>query len=190
MCETEEIKTIFLGDSGVGKTSIINTKCCDRFDSDLPPIVGSSSLSLTLPYEGTNVRLKLWDTAGQEQYSSLIPMFSRDSIVAVFVADITNSVSIQNLEKWKKLLRDTGETPSIILAINKIDRSDDYVMPFEDLNEELSEDFQNIVFVSALTGEGIDDLFKLIAREAKNHKSAVGGKKLDVTTNEKKHCCK
>lgn len=106
-------KLVFLGDQGVGKTSIITRFMYDNFDKNYqvfhPPqlpfvlllkwvlfgqaTIGIDFLSKTMYLEDRTVRLQLWDTAGQERFRSLIPSYIRDSSVAVIVYDITSKYS-------------------------------------------------------------------------------------------------
>lgn len=114
-------KLVFLGDQGVGKTSVITRFMYDSFDKnyqvncehhnsvrlyhlDLPQLILSVSISIekatigidflskTMYLEDRTVRLQLWDTAGQERFRSLIPSYIRDSSVAVVVYDITSEL--------------------------------------------------------------------------------------------------
>ena len=105
-------KLVFLGDQGVGKTSIITRFMYDSFDKNYQATIGIDFLSKTMYLEDRTVRLQLWDTAGQERFRSLIPSYIRsllmtklnyqyiylllinllyrDSSVAVIVYDITS----------------------------------------------------------------------------------------------------
>ncbi|KAH0789764.1 small GTP-binding protein [Histomonas meleagridis] len=190
MAQSQSLKTIFLGDSGVGKTSIINTKCCDRFDSELPPTIGSSVFSTIVKVNGTEVELKLWDTAGQEQYNSLIPMFSRNANVCILVADITSQKSIDNLDKWVTILHDSGENPPIILVFNKIDKLSPTDNTIQKMSEKFSDEYNGLVFVSALTGEGIKQIFKKAATEGlKVLEGTTGDRKNNLQANNSKCNC-
>eukprot|EP00605_Chrysophyceae_sp_TOSAG23-4_P002659 GSChrysophyteH1.ASY1.ANO1.2935.1 assembled CDS len=81
-------KIVFLGDQGVGKTSIITRFMYDSFDKLYQATIGIDFLSKTMYLEDRTVRLQLWDTAGQERFRSLIPSYIRDSSVAVI--DVRN----------------------------------------------------------------------------------------------------
>jgi GTPase SAR1 family protein len=83
-------KLVFLGDQGVGKTSIITRFMYDTFDNAYQATIGIDFLSKTMYMEDRTVRLQLWDTAGQERFRSLIPSYIRDSSVAVVAYDITS----------------------------------------------------------------------------------------------------
>merc|ERR1711881_417042 len=90
----EKYKLAFLGDQGVGKTSIITRFMYDTFDTAYQATIGIDFLSKTMFLEDkSSIRLQLWDTAGQERFRSLIPSYIRDSSAAVVVYDITNRVS-------------------------------------------------------------------------------------------------
>merc|ERR1719461_1827128 len=78
-------KLVFVGDSNVGKTSIISRFMYDHFDSNYDATIGIDFLAKTHTVGDKTVRLQLWDTAGQERFRSLIPSYIRDSSVAVVV---------------------------------------------------------------------------------------------------------
>ena len=90
MAPLEKYKLVFLGDPGVGKTSIITRFMYDTFDSTYQATIGIDFLSKTMYLEDRTIRLQLWDTAGQERFRSLIPSYIRDSSVAVIVYDLTS----------------------------------------------------------------------------------------------------
>eukprot|EP01036_Dinobryon_divergens_P024836 gene24836-33320_t len=118
-------KLVFLGDQGVGKTSIITRFMYDSFDKNYQATIGIDFLSKTMYLEDRTVRLQLWDTAGQERFRSLIPSYIRDSSVAVVVFDITNRASFLNTSKWIEDVRnERGNDVIIILVGNKTDLSD------------------------------------------------------------------
>lgn len=93
-------KLVFLGDQGVGKTSIITRFMYDNFDKNYQATIGIDFLSKTMYLEDRTVRLQLWDTAGQERFRSLIPSYIRDSSVAVVVYDITSKFYIPFFILW------------------------------------------------------------------------------------------
>ena len=98
----KKFKIVFLGDQGVGKTSIIKRFMLDSFDennsvifiskppSNFQATIGVDLISKNITVDGKTVRLNLWDTAGQERFRCLIPGYIRDSNVAIAVYDITS----------------------------------------------------------------------------------------------------
>ena len=125
--------------------------------------VGVSNLETKIQVnKNDTVTLNIWDTAGQEQYSALIPMFSRDSNVCILVADYTKPETIDHLQSWLDRLHKNGENPPYIAVINKIDLGG----PKELIRTELKSKFNNIIFSSAKTGQSIIDIFLTTGRLA------------------------
>merc|ERR1719397_1308646 len=85
-----KFKLVFVGDSSVGKTSIISRFMYNHFDLTHDATIGIDFLAKTHTVQDKTVRLQLWDTAGQERFRSLIPSYIRDSSVAVVVYAIDN----------------------------------------------------------------------------------------------------
>ncbi|KAL4435375.1 hypothetical protein ABPG74_022858 [Tetrahymena malaccensis] len=157
-------KLVFLGDQGVGKTSIINRFMFDTFDGKDHPTVGIDFISKTLYYEDRTIRLQLWDTAGQERFRSLIPSYIRDSAVAVVCYDITNKVSFDNVAKWIEDVRaERGHDVIICLVGSKNDLVDKRVVQTTDGQTKAKELDVKFFEVSALTGQNVQQLFRSIA---------------------------
>lgn len=83
-------KVVIIGDSGVGKTAIMNRYLFDKYDPESMPTLGSSMQSrlVEVPGEGS-IKLTLWDTAGQEKFKSLTRMYFQDAEAALIVYDVT-----------------------------------------------------------------------------------------------------
>ncbi|KAA0712716.1 Ras-related protein [Triplophysa tibetana] len=120
-----ELKVCLLGDTGVGKSSIVWRFVEDNFDPNINPTIGASFMSKTVQYQNELHKFLIWDTAGQERFRALAPMYYRGSAAAIIVYDITKEDSFQTLKNWVKELRQHGP-PNIVVAIagNKCDLSD------------------------------------------------------------------
>lgn len=92
--EVPKFKIIFLGDQGVGKSSILNRFANDKFEQDYQATIGLDFHSKNVKIDNQDVRLLLYDTAGQEKFRSLIPMYIRDAHIILIVYDITSNVKI------------------------------------------------------------------------------------------------
>ena len=92
--EIPKFKIIFLGDQGVGKSSILNRFAQDKFESNYQATIGLDFHSKNVLIDNVNVRLLLYDTAGQEKFKSLIPMYIRDANIIIVVYDITSNHNI------------------------------------------------------------------------------------------------
>lgn len=187
--EPQAFKLILLGDAGVGKTSIVNRRCYGKFDDKLAMTVGVSSVSTLVQVSGRNIELKIWDTAGQEQYTALIPMFSRNSNVCVLVADATNPATLSNLAKWEDILHQSECNPPIIVAVNKTDLVTDMDSKIEEISEEVMTRFSRVVFVSAKNGSGIDILFRMAGDLAITDGTSSSVKSVSINGGEEGSSC-
>ncbi|XP_052754459.1 ras-related protein Rab-18A-like [Galleria mellonella] len=117
-------KILLIGDSAVGKTNIILAFTKGRYNPLQPVTVGVDYKIKDIEVNGVKVKLSIWDTAGQEKFSSLIPSFYRNAHGAIFVYDTTEPQTLANLEKWLQELKDntTRENVVCLVAGNKIDR--------------------------------------------------------------------
>merc|ERR1712118_546972 len=116
-------KLVFLGDQGVGKTSIITRFMYDSFDTAYQATIGIDFLSKTMYLEDRTVRLQLWDTAGQERFRSLIPSYIRDSSVAIVVYDTTSRASFLSTVRWIEEVRSERHVDDVMIVLvgNKSD---------------------------------------------------------------------
>ena len=150
-------KIIFVGDAGVGKTTIINRIMDNQFNEVYEPSIGVDFMSKSIKYKGQNVKLQMWDTAGQEKYKGLIPSYVRNSSIVFVVYDVAVKTSFDNIPKWITFIR-TIENTTLVLCGNKIDLNNREVKKEE--GEELAKK-EGIAFfeVSAKTDENIKNMF-------------------------------
>ena len=104
---TESFKVVLVGDSNVGKTSMLQRFAKDTFRNDIEPTVGPQFMSRLVELEdtGATMKLQIWDTAGQEKYRSVTPIYYRDAAAAICVFDVTSRQSLDDAEKWVEDLR-------------------------------------------------------------------------------------
>ncbi|KAH0789633.1 small GTP-binding protein [Histomonas meleagridis] len=168
-CESEcpQFKVILVGDVAVGKTSIANYQIHKSFDYLIPQTNGSSHLRTKVMVDNTEVELMIWDTAGQEEFAPLVPLYLQNSSVCIIVASCLNTESCEHIRKWKQIINESIETPKIILAINKIDLLEgDFTSYTQEIIAKYNNDIPKIFFTSAKNGTNIESLFKEIGREA------------------------
>jgi small GTP-binding protein len=104
-------KVVLVGESGVGKTSIITRYISNSFKSQQLPTTGANFVSKTVILEDENqsIKFELWDTAGQERYRSLARVFYKNAAVCVLVYDITRKSSFEELKKfWVKEIKENA----------------------------------------------------------------------------------
>jgi Ras-related protein Rab-7A len=123
------LKIIVLGDSNVGKTSVLTQYVKNKFSEKFKATIGADFLPKDVMLDDKMVQLQIWDTAGQERYQSLGLSFFRGADALVIVFDVTNKKSFGSLDSWKENFlhaRDPAEPekfPIIVLG-NKIDMVD------------------------------------------------------------------
>jgi len=120
------LKVIILGDSGVGKTSLMNQYVNKKFSTSYKATIGADFLTKEVLVDDRLVTLQLWDTAGQERFQSLGVAFYRGADCCVLVYDVNNSKSFDNLDSWRDEFliqaspRDPESFPFVVLG-NKVD---------------------------------------------------------------------
>ena len=97
-----EIKVILIGDSGVGKTNLINIATGNRFDINEKTTIASNYSVNKMVINEKEYIIKLWDTIGQEKFRQLSKIFFSNSKIVILVYDITNKVSFEALPNWLK----------------------------------------------------------------------------------------
>lgn len=159
-------KIILLGDTGVGKTSLTIRQTRHDFSFQRIPTVGTTHFKTFLKLNGVNIELKIWDTAGQEQYAPLVKIYSRGASACIIVASFLDIGTINNIKIWQERLNETGEYPPIIVAINKTDMEEGAPLAKSQIHTEYLQNYRNSFFVSAKTGDGVEELFSCAASEA------------------------
>ena len=117
---TNRHKIIFVGDAGVGKTTIINRINDNEYQSTYEATIGVDFYPKKINFRGNEITLQIWDTAGQEKYRGLIPSYVRNSSIVFIVFDITNRNTFESVPKWIELIRGI-EKNILVLFGNKFD---------------------------------------------------------------------
>lgn len=159
-CSRRDIKMIFIGNTMVGKSCIIAKYMNGKFKDTIEPTVGASFFSREFSVHGQPIILNVWDTAGQEAYRYLVPMYYRNADIAIIVFDLTKHDSFENINYWiGDVRKNCGKDVSIYLCANKCDLEKERTVSAEEI--QYVERLQNISCceTSALTGQGIEKLF-------------------------------
>ena len=158
--EIPKYKLIFLGDQNVGKSCILNRFMNDTFAEEYQATVGLDFQCKNVKIDNQDINLLLYDTAGQEKFRSLIPMYTRDANIILLVYDITCKESFTHIPDWIKDLTNVN-LEDIIFALvgNKNDLDDKRVVTTEEAEKYAQEKDYIFQEVSAKTGDGFSDLF-------------------------------
>lgn len=162
-------QVIFLGDTAVGKTSLISQSIYNTTNPDHQPTIGVDFFTKNMDIPDSNpprtVRMQIWDTAGQERFHAIIPSYIRNSTVVVLVFDITSLSSFNDLVKWHQTVVDIADPNiSFIVAGNKVDLEDNRNVPTEKAETYASSINAKYIETSARTPINIDELFLQIAK--------------------------
>ena len=184
-------KVVILGDSRVGKTSILARQMLGYQPPTQNPTIGCHYSEIRVTVDNTPVVLHVWDTAGQEMYRALVPVYLRGAQAALLVYDVTDRESFKSLGHWRDILLDVCPTNTAVCVVgNKIDLSEEAVVDDDQAKQFASQYGSKLFKVSAVTGDGLESLFDEVARKI------LEGEEADQTTTDleaaepgKSGCC-
>ena len=166
--EKKEVKVILLGESGVGKTCIIERYMSNKFNSNLPSTLCSAYSIKKIIRDNTLYSINICDTTGQEKYHSVTNLFVKGSNIVILVYSIDSVTSFNNLEYWYSMVVDNLKDTEYILAIigNKTDLFDEEVVSEEEGKRFAESKNAKFQLVSAKEDpDGINKLFDNLFEE-------------------------
>ena len=162
-------KVIVIGDTGVGKSCILNRLIEGTFTEDHNVTIGVEFGNYVMRINQKHViQLQIWDTAGQESFRNITRIFYKGSHAVILVYDITNQESFENVRRWKTEIENHADRDVVCYLIgNRCDLGDSEerevtMKDGQELMQELSLD--NHMETSALTGYNIDEMFLTISK--------------------------
>jgi small GTP-binding protein len=185
-------KVIFLGNSSVGKTTLIKRYTSNTFDQSLVPTITPSSVEIRRNTDsGIPVQLQIWDTAGQEKYLALTQNYYRGSVAAVVCYEPGD---VNSLRTWTERVLAFESDCAIFAVVTKIDCYDNSVMEDDCVAVRgVLEEFSAVhLHTSAQTGEGIEELLTRIAGLAEAFQQPEEIRALDIAKddrNSSEYCC-
>ena len=198
----KNIKVILLGESGVGKTSIIFKYVKDHFTERMTPTIGSTYMQKDIIRDNITYKLNIWDTSGQERYHSVTKLFIQKADIVILVYSIDDKQSLKNIDYWYNEVTDMlGNKFVLSIVGNKYDLFDDDeidAIPQEE-GEKIAKE-KNAIFklISAKEDKkGIDTLFeqlldeylnKIDKNERLSHSFLANNINIDIEKPRKK-CC-
>ena len=158
------LKVIIVGDSNVGKSSLMEGYVNGRIDSEYIPTIGIDFKTKKISVGAETCKLQIWDTAGQERFRSIISAYYKGAHVVLIVFDVTNRESFNNIPRWIRSVRNhCVDNQFFVLVANKTDLRSTYSFKGHVTSEEIKELAESLGFdmffeASAKTG-GLDDIF-------------------------------
>ena len=165
----DSVKVVLVGESGVGKTSIVSRFTKDSFNADEISSSSAQFISKTIKINEQSIKFDIWDTAGQERFRALAKIFYKDAKVIILVYDIISKESFECLKKyWYKESSENSTADIFFVVGNKSDLYEN-----EQVSDEEGKKFAkeiNAIFklTSALSNTGIDRLFETIGKKILN----------------------
>ena len=192
-------KILTLGESGVGKTCILRRFVENKFSKNHLATIGIDFKTKTISIKGYEVKLKIWDTAGQERFRNITNQYYKGADGIILVYDLTNKESMLKIKDWMEQIQQntTSSEIALVLVANKVDLNR---VITNDESLSLSQQLKIKSFeTSALSGDGIDDIFQYLTMEIINKKKlddSINGNGMVLDKNfkqkkekDKKDCC-
>ena len=177
------IKSLLIGDSNVGKTTIIGKFLDKNFSEKTLNTVGLDLKYANLNINNKKIKLQLWDTAGQEKFRSMTTSYYRGVNVIIIVFDVTSQISFEHVKDWMNNIKQFAKIGVMkVIVGNKIDLKDERIVTYVE-GKNFAQSYNVKYFeTSAITREGIVELFENICQDYSNtnrKKSIDGNIKLD-----------
>ena len=199
------IKIVTLGDSMVGKTSIVYRYFENKFNESILSTIGIDFKTKYIKVRDASVKVLIWDTAGQEKFRNIAKQYYQGANGVLLVFDVSDRKSFERIEYWINEIKQNNKIDSMYLVIvaNKIDLINKRVVTKEEAEKYAEKNNISYFEVSAKTGEGVHEMFNNITKgtidkifnESQNQSILEDRKQifsyLDDTTLIKKdrHCC-
>jgi len=176
MSKVVQYKLVLLGETSVGKSSLVIRFVKGQFHEYQESTIGAAFLTQTVVVGDYTVKFEIWDTAGQERYHSLAPMYYRGAAAAIVVYDITSTSSFNRAKTWVKELQRQGSQDVVIaLAGNKLDREQERTVSADEARQYADENGLSFIETSAKTNINVRELFLAIARKLPKENAEQGG---------------
>lgn len=163
-------KILLIGDSGVGKSSILIRYTDNTYSTNYITTIGVDFKIMTLRMNGYTIKLQIWDTAGQERFRTITKSYYRGAHGIMLVYDVTNNNTFAHIDSWMTdVLLHSGTNAKVLLIGNKIDS------PLRVVDSYIGENYasdNDMIFVetSAKSGDNIRDAFRLLTEKLLNEK--------------------
>lgn len=161
-----QFRLILIGESTVGKSSILRQFKEGEYFPDISLTVGVDFHAKLVQVDGKPIKLQLWDTAGQDRFRAIVKAYYRNAVGGLLVYDITNRESFLHLNEWLEdaKLHAEPHNPVFILVGNKSDQAKKREVSTEDGQQYADEHDMEFIETSAKTGRHVEEAFQRLAK--------------------------
>jgi len=170
-------KILLLGDSGVGKSSLLLRYTKHEFNVDMRSTIGVEFALKYLKIDNFQLKVQIWDTAGMERYRSITSAYYKGAKGVIIVYDICREKSFENVDKWIEDFKSKADEDAVILLIgNKNDLDDKREVNKEEAELKAQKNKFAFMETSAKDNNNVDKAFETLFKEiVKNYKDKNGG---------------
>ena len=165
------LKILLIGDTSVGKTSILSKYIDDKFDEVHISTIGVEFKVKNLTIKGKKVKLRIWDTSGQERYRSITQNFYRNANGILYIFDLTRKESFENIKDWLIESYNCDSKVKKLLVGNKVDLDKNKQMDKQIIENYAEKKEMKYYEVSAKMGTNINKIFRELAESILSGKS-------------------
>ena len=159
--DPKNIKVVMIGECAVGKSSVVARLVFDKFILDSTSTVGGAFSALIIEHNNSKYKFQIWDTAGQEKYRSLVPMYVKKSNIVFLVFDITNYNTFSQIKNyWHSYVTDLEPNTMTVLIGNKADLEKTRQVKHKEVYEYANSIGIPYIECSAKNNMGISELIK------------------------------
>ncbi|CAK1541249.1 unnamed protein product [Leptosia nina] len=159
-------KVVLIGDSGVGKSSLLSRFTRNEFNLESKSTIGVEFATRSIEVDGKTIKAQIWDTAGQERYRAITSAYYRGAVGALLVYDIAKHLSYENVERWLRELRDHADQNILIMLVgNKSDLRHLRSITTEEAKAFAETNGLSFIETSALDSTNVEPAFQNILTE-------------------------
>ncbi|KAF3199302.1 Ras-related protein Rab-11B [Orbilia oligospora] len=176
-------KVVLIGDSGVGKSNILNRFARNEFNADSKSTIGVEFATRSLQIDTRTIKVQIWDTAGQERYRAITGAYYRGAVGALLVYDISRRESFEGVSRWLQEVKDRAD-PNILMMLvgNKSDLKARREVPTEEAKAFAATNKLSFIETSALDASNVElafiniltDVYRVVLSRVDGDKEDVG----------------
>ena len=156
------LKLLLLGDSSVGKTSILLKYISNKFDESSISTVGVDYMDKIIDYNKFKIKLQIWDTSGEEKFRTITKNFYRNADGLLVVFDLTKKESYDHIRSWINEAKENNDKLKTILIGNKLDLKNERIVAIDVAKQFAEKNNLKYIETSAKDGTNINESFQAI----------------------------